>query len=120
MSIRVVCPNGHTLKVKNSLAGKTGLCPVCKARIQVPRLRPDDLSEDAIMDILGPRPGVKPADSSIFHEELEVGGSASSSSVTGNRGAPPKKSCHKCHQEIEAGTHICPHCHTYIAGLTDF
>ncbi len=31
----------------------------------------------------------------------------------------PKKSCVKCTQEIDAGTRICPHCHTYIGGLAD-
>ena len=31
MSIRVVCSNGHTLNVKEKYAGKTGLCPKCKA-----------------------------------------------------------------------------------------
>ncbi len=31
----------------------------------------------------------------------------------------PKKSCVKCTREIDAGTRICPHCHTYIGGLAD-
>jgi RNA polymerase subunit RPABC4/transcription elongation factor Spt4 len=33
--------------------------------------------------------------------------------------AVPKKSCAKCTREIDAGTRICPHCHTYIGGLSD-
>ena len=37
MSIQVVCPNGHVLKVSDDYAGKMGLCPVCKARIKVPQ-----------------------------------------------------------------------------------
>ena len=32
----------------------------------------------------------------------------------------PKKICYKCNQEISAGIHICPYCHTYIANLNDF
>lgn len=32
MSIKVTCPNGHALKVKDEFAGKAGLCPHCKAR----------------------------------------------------------------------------------------
>jgi hypothetical protein len=32
----------------------------------------------------------------------------------------PQKSCHRCHQEVPVGVHICPHCRAYIAGLSDF
>ncbi|NQT13029.1 MAG: hypothetical protein HQ582_09795, partial [Planctomycetes bacterium] len=53
MSIQVVCPNGHVLKVSDDFAGKMGLCPVCKARIKVPQPSEEQLSEDAIMSILG-------------------------------------------------------------------
>jgi hypothetical protein len=128
MSIRVVCPNGHALKVKERLAGTSGLCPKCRARIDVPKLQPEDLSEDAILDILGPhQPGDAPDSSSIFTEHPLGGSSLSalsslSSGPSGKnlQGSPPKKSCHKCHREIQAGTHICPHCHTYIANLGDF
>jgi hypothetical protein len=31
-----------------------------------------------------------------------------------------KKSCWRCHKEIETATHICPYCRTYIASLADF
>ena len=30
------CPNGHSLKVKDSLAGRTGRCPKCKVPIAIP------------------------------------------------------------------------------------
>ncbi len=116
MSIRVVCPNGHTLNVKDSLAGKVGLCPTCKARVQVPRPEQGKLSEDAIMNILGPYPPT--GGSADVAEEGSKSGSPSSSGRI--RGLPPKKFCDKCNQEILAGTHICPHCHTYIAQLSDF
>ena len=60
MSIRVVCPNGHALQVKNEWAGKTGLCPICKVPVAIPRPSSEDFSEDSIMDLLG-RPGAVPA-----------------------------------------------------------
>lgn len=116
MSIRVVCPNGHTLNVKESLSGKVGLCPTCKAHVKVPELPHDALSEDAIMNILGTYPPA-PSDGGA----AENGGESIDPSLTGGlRGLPPKKFCDKCNQEILAGTHICPHCHTYIAQLSDF
>jgi len=111
MSIQVTCPNGHVLRVRDCFAGKVGLCPVCKARITVPK--PDAaLSEDEIIDVLGP------------HDPSQ---SAAGSTIIGNRPAertaagpsPPKKSCSKCNREISAGTHICPFCRTYIANLRD-
>ena len=55
MSIRVICHNGHTLKVNDRLAGKLGLCPVCKVQVQVPSMGPAAISEDAIMGMLAPQ-----------------------------------------------------------------
>ncbi len=54
MSIKVTCPNGHALQVKSEFAGKAGLCPLCKARIFVPKPEPDAMSEDDLLAILGP------------------------------------------------------------------
>lgn len=113
MSIRVVCPNGHVLNVKENLAGKTGLCPQCKARVEVPRPMKDGLSEDAIMSILGPHI----ADPSAVEMETE---SRERASPEPAKSLTPKKTCHKCNREISAAIHICPFCHTYIAQLSDF
>jgi hypothetical protein len=54
MAIELECPNGHQLKVKDRYAGQTGLCPRCKARVRVPS--PGDVTDDDILDILGPPP----------------------------------------------------------------
>jgi RNA polymerase subunit RPABC4/transcription elongation factor Spt4 len=117
MSIRVVCPNGHALKVEDSLAGKTGLCPVCKTRVRVPELRQDELSEDAILSILGPHISDDSEELSAEERPTALGMRRSS---TGEKSAPPKKICSKCNQQIDAEIHICPFCHTYIADLSDF
>jgi hypothetical protein len=53
MSIQVVCLNGHVLKISDEYAGKTGLCPVCKSRVKVPLPSEEQLSEEAILSILG-------------------------------------------------------------------
>ena len=114
MSIRVVCPNGHALKVNSSFAGKTGLCPICKTRVRVPAGRSAEMSEEAILDILGPHV-------SDDAEHLSADERARRPvRPSADRGSPPKKSCHKCNQEIAAQIHICPFCHTYIAELSDF
>ena len=115
MSIRVVCPNGHVLNVKDSLAGKTGLCPKCKARVEVPRPVKGGLSEDAIMDLLGP-PASGPSGPAVAGVDVN----AAEMPSPGERKLTPKKSCHNCNREISAEIHICPFCHTYIAQLSDF
>jgi len=115
MSIDVVCPNGHRLHVKDRLAGRTGRCPVCKARVKVPRPPGEEISEDDIIGFLGPHDPSKQPDSSAAHGD-ERPAMEMESSWTGAH-APPKKVCSKCNREIEAGTHICPHCQTYIADI---
>lgn len=115
MAIRCICPNGHVLKVKESLAGTVGLCPVCRAQVKVPALRDQKVSEDAVMAILGPYEATAEAEAVPKDEyEDEQGLEASLRSGIFGRGAIVKI-CSRCNQEIAAGTHICPHCHTYIA-----
>lgn len=36
MWLRVVCPNGHALKIGEEHAGKRGVCPRCKAPVEIP------------------------------------------------------------------------------------
>lgn len=36
MGIEAFCPNGHRIKVKQSLAGRKGLCPTCGAKFRIP------------------------------------------------------------------------------------
>ena len=112
MSIRCVCPNGHVLKVKEAQAGMSGLCPTCRARVDVPRPRPKPVTEDAILDMLGPSAHADTVTQYDMSDTIEL-------PAIHERGTP-KKSCNKCNEEISAGTHICPYCHTYIAKLDDF
>lgn len=111
MSIQVVCPNGHLLKAKDSLAGKSGLCPVCKAPVKVPHREKIEVSEDSILDILAAQATGQAPD------RAEAPGGAQR--AAGQGPVPPKKSCGRCNREIPARTHVCPYCHAYIAGLSD-
>jgi hypothetical protein len=148
MPIKVTCPNGHAMNVKDSFAGKVGLCPVCRAKVKVPKL-PGGMSEDDIISVLGPHePGLSGisslassdsfASSSSIFSSSEKGSGASYSGIGGSSGiglgsssgiglggsrietsSPPKKTCTSCRREISSGTHICPFCRTYIANLSD-
>jgi hypothetical protein len=111
MSIQVLCPNGHPLKVQASSAGKIGLCPVCKARVKVPQPDVRQVSEDAILDFLGP---YKPEPS------REKAAAADASAMTSNdQASGAAKTCSRCNREIPASIHICPYCRTYIEGLSE-
>ncbi|MGD9127110.1 MAG: hypothetical protein PVH19_06995 [Planctomycetia bacterium] len=143
MSIKVKCPNGHLLKVKDSFAGKVGLCPMCQAKIRVPVPQPaGQISEDDIIDVLGPHSpppqrsastsgiALDPASDSALGSSSSILGPSDSSLQLGDDplkngasestvGAMPKKICSKCNREISAGFHICPFCRTYVANLSD-
>ncbi|MBN1912666.1 MAG: hypothetical protein JW818_23290 [Pirellulales bacterium] len=116
MSIQIRCPNGHVLRVKESFAGRIGLCPACKAPVKVPQIH-RSLTEDDIIEVLGPHDASrKPPGSNgeAADDPIELG------PTQGKNGpSPPKKICAKCNREISAGTHICPFCRTYIANLSD-
>jgi hypothetical protein len=114
MSIRCVCQNGHVLKVKDSFAGKSGRCPSCNARVDVPISDDSGISEDAILGLLGKQ-------SQSDRVTAESSGVLLAASESGTLHLPfPKKTCSRCEREVTVGTHICPHCHTYIANLSDF
>ncbi len=114
MSIRCVCPNGHVLKVKESLAGTVGLCPACRARVTVPKLKKADMSEDAILHLLKEGPPSPHQDTQRIQAFSDTSLSDFSEQVK------PKKSCDRCNRSVPLESHICPHCHTYIASLKDF
>lgn len=92
-------------------AGKAGLCPTCRARIDVPQRQTRDMSEDAILDILGPG-------------SQETAVSMTATSDTSTRSIQERdgreKECYKCQRVFPLTMHVCPFCHTYIANLRDF
>jgi RNA polymerase subunit RPABC4/transcription elongation factor Spt4 len=114
MSIRCVCQNGHVLNVKDSYAGATGLCPVCKAHVRVPTRPKPDVSEDAILDIMGHYEPRSTSDSTI----IDSFGDTSLSGI--HKQASPYKKCDRCKREVPSESHVCPYCRTYIASLSDF
>ena len=115
MSIRCVCRNGHVLRVKDSLAGAVGL-----ARVQDPRERAPAASRVRV----GRRDstysgGARPTPPQGYLRQLRCRWPTPPPRESIGR-PTPKKSCERCNQEVSAGSHICPHCHTYIANLSDF
>ncbi len=128
MSIRLTCPNGHALKVDESMAGRVGLCPACKARVQIPKIQPSAVSEEDILSLLAdpPEQNIQPAAGTAGSA---VSANQAAKSAAGAATGPakftpppvpmPTKRCIKCHAEIAVVMHICPHCHTYVAKVSD-
>lgn len=50
MGIVAYCPNDHRVKVKDTLAGKKGICPTCGARFRIPFESQPDRKHFAIDD----------------------------------------------------------------------
>ncbi len=126
MSIQVSCPSGHVLRVKDSLAGKTGYCPHCRAKVHVPM--PDGFSEDDVMSLLGPPP--PPLEEEVEEPEAEATArqdrphvkrqDAEESGValfwSSSRQRP--KTCPNCHKRVSFSFSVCPSCGTPIPGAT--
>ena len=57
MPIAVVCPQGHKLSAKESLAGKRVKCPKCGAAVQVPVAEPPDPGDGlTLLDVTAAAP----------------------------------------------------------------
>ncbi len=97
MSIEFVCPNGHKLKVKDESAGKIGLCPACKVRVQVPR---KEASDEDVLAMLEPTVADQPQ--------------PQSPDVLSDLCRPPvpQKICPGCYAHASQSFTICPRCGT--------
>src|SRR5688500_1737536 len=99
MEMKVLCPNGHKLRVDRKHAGHKGMCPRCQTRFVVPfaiRTKESRTSESSIVALLG---GID-TQKSVVAKDFQT---------------PPRATrfCAKCKAEMSAKYHICPHCRTY-------
>jgi len=120
MAIEVRCPNGHLLKVKDKYAGQRGLCPRCKARVQVPH--PARVTDEEILDVLGPPPPPpEPADEDdagpgtpeeVHQDPRHAERGESGISLLGSSILGRKKVCPGCHRVTSYAFKWCPGCGT--------
>ena len=120
MSIKVTCPSGHQLKLKEKYAGQTGLCPKCQARIYVPDPNEAQVTEDSVVDMLGP-PMHEEESLPVHQESRHRRRPGDSASGTGQSGTSllgaETFTCPKCRKVVSTTYHICPHCWTYFADM---
>ena len=117
MPIQLVCPNGHRLTAKESNAGKTGKCPVCKTPIVIPIPSRADADSAVIVAVLGElnaRSAAQRVGKTILVPKRQPAAVRESSVLARTRVCP------NCERDIDLGYHICPHCHAYLTGLNEF
>jgi anti-anti-sigma factor len=118
MGIKVTCPNGHSVRVKDEFAGRVGFCPKCQARVHIPELK--KVSDDEIVAILGP-PQVAPPieDPDEYLQEVPQDETIESGVAVLN--APQlrrKKVCPACCEITSLGLKLCPHCGASLFACT--
>ena len=53
MQIKFFCPNGHKLKAEPKLGGKSGICPKCDVKVEIPEPIEKRISDSSIVAALG-------------------------------------------------------------------
>jgi hypothetical protein len=101
MAIKINCPNGHPLRVKQEFAGRQAVCPRCQARVTVPAPAAPGLSDTSVVALLG-----------------EVGADrAVVAKVVPSAPRRSMRTCPKCCTQISAAYHICPRCRVYLPAM---
>ena len=121
MAISIKCPKGHKLTAKESNAGKTGKCPVCKRAVTIPAAKPEVLTESVVLNILGdpdPKASLYAQTEELFTAELLSETQQKKTPLASAASSPvpsSSKTCDNCERDIDSRYHICPHCNTYLA-----
>src|SRR5271157_2661364 len=125
MAISVTCPNGHELKVKDGLAGKSGFCPRCHSRVFVPMplhtTEKARISDDEILGLLGAPAKLEAEPPPSSESELETVAETQipewETGLPGYSVLRKQKACPQCgHLTSIAFTH-CPRCGALLPNL---
>ena len=127
MFLRVKCSNGHSLKVPHKFAGQEGVCPICKEKVSIPPLERQDVSEDAILDVISTAPTSTISRYAASREDLtpqntEGGEPAGKDNVLFDEPSNASEDssllkirrCPQCERRVPPNYHICPNCSTYL------
>ena len=120
MPIQLVCPNGHRLTAKESSAGKSGKCPVCKTPVSIPIPNRSVTADSAIVVAVLGELNAKSAASQVGRTVLAPKRQPATVAVKDSSAQARVRICPNCERDIDLGYHVCPHCHAYLAGLNEF
>lgn len=118
MYIKLVCPNGHKLRVQEIHAGRSAICPRCQATLVVPRPKAQKISDTSVMAVLSKVPATKsvivPPERLTSTETAEESPGSSTSEPSARRAT---RKCAKCQTTMSAKIRICPKCQLYQPDL---
>jgi TPP-dependent indolepyruvate ferredoxin oxidoreductase alpha subunit len=118
MAIRIRCPNGHLLKIKEKYAGRTGMCPRCRRQVRVPTL--DELYDEQIIAVLDKPRAVdtddEPTDRHVLDEPTK---DESGVSLLGASAVRKPSICPHCQHRASFSFSHCPRCGTLLPGRGD-
>ncbi|TWT98450.1 hypothetical protein [Stieleria varia] len=92
------CPNGHKLRGPAQLIGKQIACPKCKSKFIFGETYKQQVSDTAVVRILGTPP---PSHTAPSETEL-------------------MRPCTRCGVSVSASASVCSHCDCYIGAVPDF
>jgi hypothetical protein len=100
------------LKVKESFGGKTGLCPVCRAHVKVPKI--EQVSDDDIVALLSrPAPATADPDPTLPRSVTDDIQTRPLGAVSRGK----QKPCPKCEHLVSLSFAYCPRCGAPLASL---
>jgi anti-anti-sigma factor len=105
MSIRLQCPNGHPVRVKDDFAGKVGLCPHCRAPMRVPAVTAQAENPRATGEFVRQAPLPSRVD-----DEID-----SSPPVSAFSTKKKTRQCLGCGNVVSQSFAVCPRCGTPLA-----
>jgi RNA polymerase subunit RPABC4/transcription elongation factor Spt4 len=121
MTIQLVCPNGHRLTAKESNAGKTGKCPVCKAPVTIPVPERSIASDSAVIVAVLGELNAQSASQKVGRTVLAPKRQPAAAVPAKDPSTQARvRVCPNCERDIDLGYHICPYCHAYLTGLNEF
>jgi anti-sigma B factor antagonist len=101
MNFKIHCPNGHSVLVKEEFAGKTGLCPQCRAKIRVPAV-----GQQA--------DGLCPSDEFVHQDPRHDRPSSTNLSATPFPAQKKARLCLGCGKSVSQSFTACPRCGTRL------
>ena len=105
--ITVTCANGHCLRINDKYAGKSGRCPYCHVRVEVPAS--ENAFEDEVLSIV----------SSPSIPEGTEGSQKPWTDVTDSSLLRRRNKCTHCCQVVSFAFTTCPRCGTRLTALSN-
>ncbi|MGE0608046.1 MAG: hypothetical protein AB7O62_13210 [Pirellulales bacterium] len=114
MYIKLVCPNGHKLRVKEAHAGLQAVCPKCDTRLVIPQPKAHQISDTSVLAVLGDFSATR----SVVVKPPAMTAPPALSSEAAEPQGPQQRQCSKCQTLMSIKVRICPKCQLYQSNFS--